>query len=154
MPCRICNVSSTFPRCMESFFVDLFRWYYNLHVKSVLLYGSECWRIIQTDFNKLAAFHNTCLRRICKIFWSNKITNQELFKLTAQRDIRYDIKTRRWKWIGHVLRKEPTNIANMFLRWTSTGKRKRGRPKETLRRTVESETKEVGISSHEVEKKG
>ena len=126
---------------------------YNSNVKSVLLYGSECWRIIQTDFNKLSAFHNTCLRKICKIFWPNKITNKDLYELTAQRDIRDEIKLRRWKWIGHVLRRDKNNISKVSLRWTPTGKRKRGRPKETWRRTVESEIKEMGMSWPEVEKK-
>ena len=41
----------------------------------------------------------------------------------------------------------------MSLRWTPTGKTKRGKPKETWRRTVESEMKEVGMSWREVEKK-
>ena len=126
---------------------------YNSNVKSVLLYGSECWRIIQSDFNKLAAFHNTCLRKICKIFWPNKITNKDLYQLTSQRDIREEIKIRKWKWIGHVFRREKNNISKVSMRWTPAGKRKRGRPKETWRRTVESELKEIGMTWAEAEKK-
>ena len=38
---------------------------YNSNVKSVLLYGSECWRVIQSDMKRLDAFNNRCLRRIC-----------------------------------------------------------------------------------------
>ena len=98
---------------------------YNSNVKSVLLYGSECWRIIQSDFNKLAAFHNTCLRKICKIFWPNKITNKDLYQLTSQRDIREEIKIRKWKWIGHVFRREKNNISKVSMRWTPAGKRGR-----------------------------
>ena len=45
---------------------------YNSNVKSVLLYGSECWRVTQSDMNSLSAFHNNCLRRICNIFWPQK----------------------------------------------------------------------------------
>ena len=44
------------------------------NVKSVLLYGAECWRIVTTDVNKLNAFHNSCLRKIC--YWPNKISNE------------------------------------------------------------------------------
>jgi len=32
---------------------------YNSNVKSVLLYGSERWRIVKRDINKVNAFHNT-----------------------------------------------------------------------------------------------
>ena len=39
------------------------------------------------------------------------------------------ITKRRWKWIGHVLRKEPDDTTKIALYWTPEGKRKRGRPK-------------------------
>ena len=34
---------------------------YNSNVKSVLLYGSECWRIVKTEMVALNSFYNTCL---------------------------------------------------------------------------------------------
>jgi uncharacterized protein YqhQ len=33
---------------------------YNSNVKSVLLYGSECWRIIESSIKKVEVFHNNC----------------------------------------------------------------------------------------------
>ena len=39
------------------------------------------------------------------------------------------------------MRKEQDYIARTALHWTPEGKRKRGRPKETWRRTVEKELK-------------
>ena len=50
---------------------------------------------------------------------------------------------RRWRWIGHVTRQE-ASIAKTAMHWTPEGKRKRGRPKITWRRTVEKEIKEMG----------
>ena len=50
---------------------------------------------------------------------------------------------RRWRWIGHVARQE-ASIAKTAMHWTPEGKRKRGRPKITWRRTVEKEIKEMG----------
>ena len=38
---------------------------YNSNVKSILLYGSECWRVVKGDMAKIDAFHNRCLRKIC-----------------------------------------------------------------------------------------
>ena len=53
-------------------------------MKSVLLYGAECWRTVETEINQLNAFHNRCLRRICNIYWPSKISNDDLFdKLNA-----------------------------------------------------------------------
>jgi len=44
---------------------------------------------------------------------------------------------RRWRWLGHVLRKSPDNISRTALTQAARGKRRRGRPRETWRRTVE-----------------
>lgn len=45
---------------------------------------------------------------------------------------------KRWKWVGHMLRREPRNLAKTATRFTPEGKRKRARPKTTWRRTVEA----------------
>ena len=37
-------------------------------------------------------------------------------------DIQDEIKTRRWTWIGHALRRKKNNISKVSLRWTPTGK--------------------------------
>ena len=56
---------------------------YNSIVKSILLYALECWRVVKGDMAKIDAFHNGCLRKICGIFWPNKISNVELPKKTG-----------------------------------------------------------------------
>ena len=57
---------------------------------------------------------------------------------------------RKWKWIGHILRKAKESIARQALTWNLQGKRKKGRPRNTWRRDVERETKEMGFSWVEV----
>lgn len=52
------------------------------NVKCVLLYGSECWSVIKSGMKKIEVFHNNCLRRICNIFWPERISNAELYKKT------------------------------------------------------------------------
>jgi hypothetical protein len=47
-----------------------------------------------------------------------------------------EIRRRRWRWIGHTLRKPPTNITRQALTWNPHGKRKRGRPKNSWRRDL------------------
>jgi hypothetical protein len=39
-----------------------------------------------------------------------------------------------------------SNITRIALRWTPQGKRPRGRPKTTWRRTIEYELKEIGMT--------
>ena len=126
---------------------------YNSSVLSVLLYGAECWRVTQRDSQRLSGFHTSCLRKICRIYWPQKITNKELYQRTGQRDITTVVKQRRWRWLGHVIRKDRDSITRTALRWTpGSGKRKRGRPRETWRRTIEAEMKTAGKTWKELEK--
>jgi hypothetical protein len=40
------------------------------------------------------------------IKWTNKITNEELWRITKQKPIEIQIKSRKWNLMGHILRKE------------------------------------------------
>ena len=112
---------------------------YNACILSTLLYGSECWRMTESDLQKFSTFHTKNLRRILRIFWPRRISNEDLLQQCRQESMEIILLKRRWKWIGHTLRREPDHISRIALHWTPEGKRKRGRPRNTWRRTVESE---------------
>jgi len=57
------------------------------NVLSVLLYGAECWRVTQRDSQRLPGFHTSCLQKTYKIYWSQKISNEERCQKTGQLDI-------------------------------------------------------------------
>jgi replicative superfamily II helicase len=82
--------------------------------------------------------------------WTNKITNKELLRITKQKPIEFQIKIRKWNWIGHTLRKEAGAIEKTALDWNPQGYRRRGRPKRTWRRTTEDEIRNTGRSWNEV----
>ncbi|VDO70238.1 unnamed protein product [Schistosoma margrebowiei] len=44
---------------------------------------------------------------------------------------------KRWKKIGHILRKAPNCVTRQALTWNPQGQRKRRRPKNTLRREMD-----------------
>ena len=67
---------------------------------------------------------------ILKIKWQDRVTNQEIL---------HDVRQRRWKLIGYILRKGQDNICSVVLTWTPEGKRKTGRPKTIWQRRVEAE---------------
>ena len=120
---------------------------FNTNVVAVLLYGAETWRTNVADMNKLDAFHRKCMRKILKVFWPNQITNEELYHQTNTQPLSVTIKIRRWRWIGHVLRRDGNNIARTALNWAPEGKRRRGRPRVTWRRSVERQREEMGWKS-------
>ncbi|VDO77704.1 unnamed protein product, partial [Schistosoma mattheei] len=63
-----------------------------------------------------------------------------------------EIRKRRWKWIGHTLRKSSNRITRQALTWNPEGKRKRGRPKNTLRREIDADMKRMNYNWKELER--
>ena len=126
---------------------------FNCLVKPVLLYGCETWKMTDGDNVKIDVFQTKCLRRIYKIFWPYIITNEEILKKSNMRKWSEEIKIRRWKWIGHILRREHDHLCMTALTWAPEGKRKVGRPKTTWRRTVEKERNELGWQSWKLARK-
>ena len=113
--------------------------FFKSNVLSTLLYG---WKMTKTISHKVEVFQNRCLRRILRIYWPQTISNYELRRRTGTEPITQQVRRKRWKWIGHVLRMPPAALQRVALRWTPDGLRKRGRPKVTWRRIVEKEMKE------------
>ena len=62
-----------------------------------------------------------------------------MWKETNQQPIITQIKSRKWGWIGHTLRKPMGAIEKDALDWNPQGVRRRGRPKKTWKRTIEEE---------------
>ncbi|KAK2189637.1 hypothetical protein NP493_101g09049 [Ridgeia piscesae] len=74
------------------------------------------------------------------------MANVDLYKKTGCNSAVLEIKRRRLRWLGHVLRMPQDSIPKVALRWTPPGKRKRGRPKMTRRQSVTAELNEMGLS--------
>ena len=77
-----------------------------------------------------------------------EISNDELWQRTRQLPPAMEVRKRKWDWIGHILRKEEQNSTRHALRWNPPGKRRRGRPRNTWRRSWEAEMKEAGLDWH------
>ena len=101
---------------------------------------------------KLETFQTRCLRKILGVVWPNTITNEELHHKTDATSLATQIKKRRWRWLGQVCRTLPGALPKTALRWTADGKKRRGRPKETRRRTVEKEMKECSLTWNTITK--
>jgi hypothetical protein len=66
------------------------------------------------------------------IRWSKIISSTELWEATVILLMRMS----KWQWIGHTLRKEDESTEKQALGWNPQGARRRGRPKQNLKRTV------------------
>ena len=125
---------------------------FNSNVKSVLVYGSETWRMTKATMEKIQTFINMCLRRIFNIRWPEKISNEELWQRAGQEPVDQQIRRRKWGWIGHTLRKPASSTTRQALLWNPQGRRKRGRPRNSWRRDTEAVLREMGTTWTEAEK--
>jgi hypothetical protein len=62
-----------------------------------------------------------------------------LWEKTGEKPIELQIKKRKWKWIGHTIRKDQNAVERIVLDWNPQGTWKRGRPKKTRKRHREKE---------------
>ena len=83
------------------------------------------------DENKIDVFQSRCLRRIFKIRWQERITNKEVLKMAEIENLSEDVRRRRWKFIGHIMRKEPNNDCRTALTW-APGAAKTGKTKDNM----------------------
>ena len=115
------------------------------------IYGAETWRTTQKTLKKIQTFINKCLRRILHLKWTDKVPNTTLWKTTKQLPIENEIKKRKWRWIGHTLRKPPETITRQAITWNPPGQRKEV-GHETPGRETETDTKETGYTWKEMQK--
>ena len=80
----------------------------------------------------------TIIVTILKIHWSDKTTNEELWEKTGQQPIEQEIRQRRWRWVGHTLRRPRESITRQALFWNPR-KRGKGRPNNTWRQDLGTE---------------
>ncbi|VDP64536.1 unnamed protein product [Schistosoma curassoni] len=95
---------------------------FNTNVKTVLLYEAEAWRTTKATIQKI--------------------------QISAEEEIR----KKSWNWIGHTLRKAPNCVTGQALTWNPEGQRKRGRPKNTLRREMETDMRRMKKNWIELER--
>ena len=124
---------------------------FNAIVLSILLYGSETWKGLKEIENRLRIFESNCLRRIMNIKWYEHITEEEVRRRSGQPSVVQKLRHQRWRYYGHVLRMGEERLPKQVLSWTPEGSRRRGRPKETWRRTIQSDIRTKELNAEEVE---
>lgn len=99
------------------------------YVFTVLLYGVESWTLTEASTKKLEAFEMWCYRRILKISWVDRITNDAVLRrMGKEREIVNNVKKRKLEYLGHVMRNEQRyNLLQLILQGKIFGKRGPGR---------------------------
>ena len=120
---------------------------FSSNVKFVLIYGSETRRVTSIISKKTQIFINKCLRQILHLKWFDRLPNADLWaRANHQVPMHVQIRRRKWRWVGHTLRKKSTNLTSQAFGWNPQGKRKCGRPKQTWRKNVLDELMTVELT--------
>ena len=100
------------------------------YIFPIFLYGAETWTLTKKDENKINAFEMWCYRRMARISWKAKKTNNEVCQILHTRQtLLNNIKRRKMQYYGHVRRHE--TIMKKVLEGKMCGRRARGRQRTT-----------------------
>lgn len=108
--------------------IDTKKQFTKTYIWSLALYGCETWTIGKADQRKIESFEMWCFRRILKIPWTQRKTNEEVLRMIQEeRKIWSHIKKRRMQMIGHIVRRN--GILKTLIEGKISGKNPRGRPR-------------------------
>ncbi|KAI5707314.1 hypothetical protein M8J77_000030 [Diaphorina citri] len=101
------------------------------YVFSVLLYGMESWTLTNTIMKKIEAFEMWTYRRILKIKWIDKVTNEEVLRrMNKEKEVVHTIKKRKLEYFGHLIRNpNKYHLPVKIIQENVTGNRGKGRPR-------------------------
>ena len=77
---------------------------YKAVVLPTLLYACETWTVYQRHAKNLNHFHLSCLGKLLKIRWQDKIPDTEVLKKAKMQSIHTLLKLAQLRWTGHVTR--------------------------------------------------
>uniref|UniRef100_A0A8D8RKM6 Uncharacterized protein n=1 Tax=Cacopsylla melanoneura TaxID=428564 RepID=A0A8D8RKM6_9HEMI len=99
------------------------------YIFSVLFYGAESWTLKEDLCKKLEAFEMWLYRRILKIPWTARVTNEEVLRrMNKDREVMITIKVRKLQYFGHIMRNESRyTLLQAILQGKIFGKRGPGR---------------------------
>ena len=102
----------------------------NCYIMSIFTYGCEAWTLTEVMEAKVDAFEMWCFRRMAKISWKDKVTNNEVLrKLGTERNLLKLVKQRQLRYYGHI--KRQNSFLTHAIEGKIAGKRPRGRPRTT-----------------------
>ena len=114
----------------------------NTLVFPTVTYGSETWTINKSDRKKIDAFELWCWRRLLKIPWTARQTNDFVCdKINPDMSLEARIQKHKLSYFGHIMRSGGRMEKSIMLGKTD-GKRSRGRPRTRWIDTVTEVTGE------------
>ena len=122
---------------------------YRAAVLPTLLYGSETWTVYRRHSRQLNHFHMTCLRKILRIKWQDKIPDTEVLSRADLPSVHTLLVRAQTRWAGHVVRMSDERIPKQLLYGElSQGKRAHGGQKKRFKDTLKASLTSLASKTH------
>lgn len=107
------------------------------YIWSLLLYGCETWTLKQDDIKKLNAFEMWLYRRMLRVSWTSRTTNETVLnKMNTRAHLITTIKLRKTCYLGHLMRHGEYEQIQLIIEGKIEGRRGIGRKKKSWLRNI------------------
>ena len=110
-----------------------------------LLYACETWTVYQRHAKKLNHFYTSCLRKLLKIKWQDRVPDTEVLKGAGMQSVHTLLKLVQLRWTGHVTRMPYKRLPKIILYGEQVGKRSHGGQKKRYKDTLKASLKDFNI---------
>nr|VZI24637.1 unnamed protein product [Spirometra erinaceieuropaei] len=112
---------------------------YKTLILPTLLYGAETRTVYTKQARRLNPFHLSCLRRILRLNWRDRIPDTDVLERTGILSIYTMLRQMQLRWIGHLVRMDDERLPKrLFYGDVATGSRRHGGPIRRYKDTIKS----------------
>nr|VZH91277.1 unnamed protein product [Spirometra erinaceieuropaei] len=120
---------------------------YKAVILPTLLYGAETWTVYSKQARRLNHFHLSCLRRILRLNWPDRISDTDAQGQTGILSIYTMLRQMQLRWSGHLVRMDDERLSKrLFYGDVATGSRRQGGQIWRYKYTLNSSLKRLQIN--------
>nr|VZI15401.1 unnamed protein product [Spirometra erinaceieuropaei] len=121
---------------------------YKAVILPTLLYGAETWTVYTKQARRLNHFHLSCLRRILRLKWQDRIPDTDVLERTGILSIYAILTQMHLRWSGHLVRMDDERLPKrLFYGDVETGSRRQGGRIRRYKDTLKSALKRLQINT-------
>nr|VZI46091.1 unnamed protein product [Spirometra erinaceieuropaei] len=120
---------------------------YKAVILPTLLYGAETWTVYTRQARRLNHFHLSCLRRILRLNWQDRIPDTEVLERTGILSIYFMLRQMQLRWSGHLVRMDDERLPKRLSYGdVATGSRRQRGQIRRYKDTLKSSLKRLHIN--------
>ncbi|BHF65550.1 hypothetical protein SprV_0200856300 [Sparganum proliferum] len=120
---------------------------YKAVILPTLLYGAETWTVYTKQARRLNHFHLSCLRRILRLNWQDRIPDTDVLERTGILSIYTMLRQTLLRWSGHLARMDDERLPKrLFYGDVAMGSRRQGGQIRRYKDTLKSSLKRLQIN--------